>query len=235
MASKSYVCAIIVAGGSGRRFGNTTKKQFVKIGGKPALYYSVNAFENCSAVSEIVLVLPKDDLDFYDSVISKLKEFKKVKKITEGGKSRQDSVNKGLCKVPDTTDIVLVHDAARPLVDTRTINRVIEQTKLSDCAICAAPVNDTVKQTGKDNLIERTVPRDNLWLAQTPQGIRFDLIKQAYQNAADNNISGTDESSLVECLGIKPVIVQGPKHNIKITTPEDIKLAEFYLKEYADV
>ena len=235
MGSNIYVSAIIVAGGSGKRFGSITKKQFIEISGKPVLYYSIDAFEKCELVKEIVVVLPDENLEFYDATISKIKRFKKVQKVIEGGKQRQDSVYNGLKNVSDKTDIVIVHDAARPLVNVKIINQIIDQSKKSDCAICAIPVNDTVKQSNGNHLIEKTVPREGLWLAQTPQGFKYDLIMSAFQNAYDKNLIGTDESSLVERLGIKPAIVEGPKYNLKITKPEDLKLAEFYLKENTNV
>jgi 2-C-methyl-D-erythritol 4-phosphate cytidylyltransferase len=235
MDNNLYVSAIIVAGGNGRRFGGTTKKQFIEICGKPILYHSIDAFEKCKLVSEIVLVLPAENLEFYERTISKIKRFKKIQKTVKGGKKRQDSVYNGLKNVSDKADIVLVHDAARPLVNIKIINRVIDQSKKSGCAICAVRINDTVKQSSGDYLIEKTIPRDDLWLAQTPQGFKYDLIKSAFQNAYEKNLVGTDESSFVESLGIKPAIVEGPKYNIKITKPEDLKLAEFYLKEEINV
>lgn len=235
MGSNIYVSAIIVAGGGGKRFGSITKKQFIEINGKPVLYYSIDAFEKCELVKEIVVVLPGENLEFYDTTISKIKKFKKVQKVIEGGKQRQDSVYNGLNSVSDKTDIVLVHDAARPLVNVKIINQIIDQSKKSDCAICAIPINDTVKLSNGARLIEKTVPREGLWLAQTPQGFKYDLIMSAFQNAYDKNLIGTDESSLVERLGIKPAIVEGPKYNLKITKPEDLKLAEFYLKENTNV
>lgn len=230
-----YVSVIIVAGGTGKRFGNITKKQFADLCGKPVLYYSIDAFEKCKLVSEIVLVLPAEYMDSYDKSISRIKSFKKVKKIIQGGKQRQDSVYNGLKNVSNNADIVLVHDAARPLVSINIISKVIEQSNLSDCAICAVAINDTIKQSNGDHLVKQTIPRDDLWLAQTPQGFKYDLIMSAFKNAYDNNIYGTDESSFIELLGVKPAIVEGAKNNLKITNPEDLKLAEFYLKEIADV
>jgi len=230
-----YVSAIIVAGGNGKRFGSIEKKQFIEISGKPVLYYSIDAFERCELVSEIILVLPGENLEFYDRSISKIKRFKKVRKIIEGGNKRQDSVYNGLKNVSKKTEIVLVHDAVRPLVNIKLIKRVITESEKSDCAICAIPVNDTVKQSNENYLIEKTIPRNNLWLAQTPQGFKYNLIKSAFQNAYDKKLNGTDESSFVESLGIKPTIVEGSTYNLKITKPEDLKLAEFYLKESIDV
>ncbi len=232
---RPYVSAIIVAGGDARRFGGTTKKQFIEICGKPVLYYSIDAFEKCKLVSEIIVVLPAEDLGFYESTISRIKPFKKVQKSVQGGSTRQDSVYNGLKNVTDSADIVLVHDAARPLVDSSIIERVIEQSKETGSAICAVPLNDTVKQSNGNLLIEKTVAREDLWLAQTPQGFKYDLIMSAFQNAYESNIIGTDESSLVEHLGVKPSIVEGAKYNLKITNPEDLKLAEFYLKERVNV
>ncbi len=232
---KPNVSAIIVAGGTGKRFGNLGKKQFFELNGKPVLYYSIDAFDKCKLISEIILVLPAENMDYYDSTLAKIQNFENTIKVTEGGELRQDSVYKGLNKVSKNTDVVLVHDAARPLVSLKIIEQVIQHALLSDCAICALPVNDTLKQATADLVIEKTIPRDGLWLAQTPQGFKYHLLKSAMKYANDNKISGTDESSFVEQLGIKPVIVEGSKYNLKITNPEDLKLAEYYLKEMADV
>lgn len=228
---KPFVSAVILAGGSGSRLESTVKKQFLSLNNKPVLYYSIDTFQRSVSVDEIVIVLPADSMDYYSDKIAPLGQFPKVRQIARGGQRRQDSVFNGISIVSENTDIVLVHDAARPLVDTETIDRVAGQTMVSDCAICAVHINDTVKQTGHNGLIEKTISRDNLWLAQTPQGIKHDLLKRAFKHVQSNNLTVTDEAGLVELIGITPAVVQGSKYNIKITTSYDLKLAEFYLKE----
>jgi 2-C-methyl-D-erythritol 4-phosphate cytidylyltransferase len=225
-----HVSTIIAAGGVGKRFGDKVKKQFIKLCGKPILYYSLTEFEKCSLVSDIILVLPEDDLEEYEKKINNLGKFNKVSKIISGGKQRQDSVYRGLKKLSNNTDIVVIHDAARPLISSSIINLTIEQAALTGCAICAIKVKDTVKTINVNNRINGTLDRKSLWLAQTPQAFRYNIIKEAYEKAFIDNYFGTDESTLVERIGYKPSIVSGSEYNIKITESKDIELAKIYLK-----
>jgi len=221
--------AIIVAAGSGIRFGGNTKKQFIDLNGKPLLYYSLIRFELCKLISDIYLVLPKENIEFYDKKINKFYKFHKIKKIIPGGKQRQDSVYNGISHVPRDTDILVIHDAVRPLVSSEIIESVVNESAIHGCSVCAIHIKDTVKQSINKSEINATIPRDTLWLAQTPQAFRYDIINEAFNKAIEDNFVGTDESSLVERIGYKPHIVMGSEYNIKITKPSDLKFAEMYL------
>ena len=224
------VTAIIAAGGSGKRFGNTVKKQFVELVGKPVLYHSLSRFSECSLVSDIVLALPEAEVETYGKNIKELGLFKKIKHIIPGGINRQDSVYRAFCMLSDKTDIVVVHDAARPLINIDMIESSILAAQEQGSAICAVKVKDTVKQTDESNLVQNTLNRESLWLAQTPQAFRYNIIKKAYENALEHNYIGTDESSLVEKIGHRPRIINGSQFNIKITDPSDVELAKAFLE-----
>jgi len=225
------VTAIIAAGGLGKRFGNCVKKQFLELAGQPVLYHSLYKFEECKLVSDIVLVLPEDELDSYKKKIKKEGRFNKVIHVVPGGRHRQDSVYNAFSIISEETDIVVVHDAARPLISSSLIESTINEAVNQGCAICAVRVRDSVKKSGlNNNHIESTLDRESLYFAQTPQAFRYEIIKKAYENAIADNFLGTDESSLVERIGYRPSIVPGSQFNIKITEQADLKLAEAYLE-----
>jgi 2-C-methyl-D-erythritol 4-phosphate cytidylyltransferase len=204
------VSVIIVAAGSGRRFG--CPKQFLILKGKTVLDWSLERYSQHKRVSKIVLVLPN--------------KYPKIMEIAEGGRTRQESVTAGFkCLSLNPMDVVLVHDAARPLVTTGLIDRVIAAVMEHGAAVPLIPVEDTVKEM-KGNKILRTVERSNLYLAQTPQGFLFGLLQKTLMEAGDKNWEGTDEASLVELMKHKVIGVPGEKSNIKITNPVDMKIAE---------
>ena len=225
------VTAIIAAGGLGKRFGHRIKKQFLELNGQPILYYSLNRFEECELVSDIILVLPEDEIDEYTTKIRKAGRFNKIKDIVPGGQHRQDSVYNAIQVISEETDILVVHDAARPLISINLIESTINEAVNQGCAICAVRVRDTIKKSGLYNShVESTLDRESLYLAQTPQAFRYEIIKKAFDDAIANNFLGTDESSLVERIGYRPSIVPGSQFNIKITEQADIKLAKTYLE-----
>lgn len=213
------VSVIIVAAGSGKRFGRP--KQFVSLKGKPVLEWSLEKFSRHKQISQIILVVPKG------SQINDIKQrYPKIMEIAEGGETRQESVAAGFkCLSLNPKDVVLVHDAARPLVSPGLIERVISAVIKSGAAIPLIPVEDTVKEM-KDNRVLRTVERSHLYLAQTPQGFLFQLLQKTLKETADKKWIGTDEASLVEFMMEKIVGVQGEKSNIKITSAVDLKIAE---------
>lgn len=213
------VSVIIVAAGSGKRFG--CPKQFLILKRKTVLDWSLERFSQHKRVSKIVLVLPKR------SQVHEIKDkYPKIIEIAEGGKTRQESVTAGFkCLSLNPMDVVLVHDAARPLVTTGLIDRVIAAVMEHGAAVPLIPVEDTVKEM-KGNKILRTVERSNLYLAQTPQGFLFGLLQKTLMEAEDKNWEGTDEASLVELMKHKVIGVPGEKSNIKITNPVDMKIAE---------
>ncbi len=220
----SEVTAIIVAAGEGKRFG--LSKQFVLLGGKPILDRCLEMFEAHKKVTEIVLVLKdvslkKEYLDRYRKIVA----------VAKGGKRRQDSVLSGFNQVdPEKSEIVLVHDGVRSLVSEDLIDRVIEAAREAGAAVPAIPVEDTIKLV-EGNEVSRTLDREKILRVQTPQGFSYPILKAALDKAKEENFYGTDEASLVERIGKKVFVVQGDPKNIKITTPEDLRIAEAFLED----
>jgi 2-C-methyl-D-erythritol 4-phosphate cytidylyltransferase len=216
--------AIIVAAGKGERIGGNIPKQFIEIKKKPVLAYTIEKFEKCELVNEIVLVVPEDYMSFCSYNVIDVYDFRKVKRILSGGKERQDSVYKGLSALSENTDMVVIHDGVRPFISTQKIKESIELCEKQKAVILALPVNETVKRV-EDEYVVTTLNREKLWIAQTPQVFEYKLILDAYKKAIDDGFVGTDDSSLVERLGFKVKVLQGEYENIKITTAEDLVLA----------
>ncbi len=222
--------AIIAAAGSGTRFGADKPKQFLEILGKPLIVHTLEVFEVCPVIDEIILVLPALQAESFRA-IAEQHNLKKLVKTVAGGESRAGSVRNGLDAVKaEPADIITVHDGARPLVTIDEITSTIEKASETGAACLVAPVSDTIKQVF-DGKIVRTINRANLRRALTPQAFRFDILKRAF---AENGVSeaATDECFLVEKLGIEVSTVEGNARNIKITTPEDWVLAENLLKQF---
>lgn len=218
------VSVVIVAAGEGERFG--APKQFSLLKGKPVLDWSLEKFENHESVDEIILVLKDDERG--EKILT---QYKKIASVVKGGKRRQDSVLEGFNLIdPPKAGIVLVHDAARPLVDAGLISRVIKVTLEKGAAIPALPVEDTVKEVAEQEVL-KTLERKRLFRVQTPQGFFYSVLKEALEKAQQENYYGTDEAALVERMGKRVYVVQGNPKNIKITVPEDIKLAEVFLED----
>jgi len=221
--------AIIVAAGSGTRFGGARPKQFLEIGGKPLLSHTLEKFENCAAIDEIILVLSTGEIAGFQAVTEKFKPTK-LKRIVAGGSTRAESVFNGLKAIDqEIAAIIAVHDGARPFVSGEEITATVEKAKETGAACLAALVTDTIKEVA-DGKIVRTIERATLRRALTPQAFRFEILQKAFAGA---NLSeaATDECYLVERLGCEIAIVEGSAKNIKITTREDWKLAEILLKE----
>ena len=224
------VAVVIAAGGRGRRMGGSLPKQFLRLGGTPVLQRTVAAFHGIPAVRWIFLVVPRAHLARTRSLVRRA-GFTKVAGIVPGGKERQDSVWSGLAACRGRADVVLVHDAARPLVERSVIAAVIRAANRYGAAVAAVRTKDTIKVESRrrPGYFSRTLPRDGLWSVQTPQGFRFDILWRAHRRARRAGFVGTDEASLVERLGVPVRIVPGSERNIKITTPEDRRLAESLL------
>ncbi len=222
--------AIIAAAGWGKRFGVDKRKQFQSLGGKPVIVHSIEGFEESPSVGEIILVVSEDSIDHCREEIVEKFQFKKIKGVIPGGEERQHSVKMGFSSISNKTDIVVVHDGVRPFVTVDMIEESIKEALKWGGAIVATPVKDTVKESS-EGYIQRTLPRESLWLAQTPQAFRYDVLKRAYEMSEEDGFLGTDESSLVERLGIRVKLIRGSQMNIKITTEEDLLLAELALKE----
>jgi 2-C-methyl-D-erythritol 4-phosphate cytidylyltransferase len=209
--------------------GGSLPKQFLTLGGVPILVHSLRALEAADTVSEIILAVPEADREFCLSEIITPYGFKKVTRIVAGGAQRQDSVRHGLEAVGKGVNIVLVHDAVRPFLTVEMIGRVIAAAVKHGAAVAAIPMRDTVKLVGDDGLIEKTVDRGQLWLAQTPQAFRRTLFQEAHREAQLDGFHGTDDVQLVERLGYPVAVVEGSGENIKITKPEDLAIGEAIL------
>lgn len=212
-------------------------KQFTELAGTPILIHTLRAFAAIDAISEIWIALRENEIEgFRERLETEAKDvLRKKVELVVGGEHRQQSVEHALSKISAAADdIVLVHDAVRPLVSTEIIREVIVAAKKYGAAIAGLPAVDTVKQverTSEGAIIKATIPRAGVVLAQTPQGFRYDVIKKVFDEATADGFMGTDEASLAERSGHEVAVVMGSPRNIKITTPGDMELAEFYLKK----
>lgn len=226
-----YVSVIIAAAGMSNRMGSKINKQFIAIGGKPILAHTIEKFEKCRYIDEIILVAKEEEIEYCRKEIVKKYRFNKVSNIIRGGKERQDSVYNGILALNEKSDIVLTHDGARPFVKIENIEDGIKGTIEHGACVIGVPVTDTIKVVGENKTIDSTPQRSLLWAAQTPQCFLKDLLIKGYENAIDDGFVGTDDSSIVERIGYDVKMVMGSYENIKITTPEDIILAESLFKD----
>ena len=241
------VFVIIPAAGFGTRMaaaetaprsavGKWPSKQFAEIHGTPVLIHTLRKFAASNSVQEIHLALRKGDIEGFRQRLQQEK-FQRSIQIVEGGEHRQQSVANALTQLKAAAnDIVLVHDAVRPLVDEEIIESVIQAAQKYGAAIAGLPASDTIKlveRTAEGAIITSTMPRERVVMAQTPQGFRFSVIKKAFDDAAADGFIGTDEASLVERSGHEVAVVMGSPRNLKITTPADLELAEFYISQPA--
>ncbi len=223
------VTAIITAAGKGTRMNSSVNKQYLKIADIPVLARTISAFESCSVVDNIILVVNEDDINFCKHEIVEEFNFKKVISLVSGGAERQNSVYKGLCSIRDDKGIVLIHDGARPFVTNKNIVDCIEAAREFGACGIGVRSKDTIKISDENGYVQSTPDRNNLWSIQTPQGFMYDIIKDAHDKAVQNGYVGTDDMVLVEKLGIPVKIVEGSYQNIKITTPEDLIMGESML------
>ena len=218
------VAAVLPAGGAGLRMGGV-RKQYTELAGEPVLLRSLRPFLEHPEVEWVVVVLPAGDVD--DPPF----ELPAGVTVVAGGAERGDSVRNGLAVVPEAADAVLIHDAARPLLPGVVVERVLRAIGGGTGAIAAVPVADTLKRVDADGRITATVDRSGLWRAQTPQGFPRATIAEAYARAAAEGVTGTDDAALVERYGGRVTVVEGDTRNLKITRPEDLRLAELLLAE----
>ena len=217
--------AIIAAAGAGTRMASDRPKQFLLLAGTPILFHTLKTFEQCDNIHEVIVVLPAEESAGFVSAAGKY-GLRKVARVVPGGATRAESVQRGLMSIRSATaEIVAVHDGVRPFVTVEEIDAVVTAAKTDGAAILVAPVTDTIKQVN-DQRIVQTLDRAGLRRALTPQCFRYDVLRQAYQAADVADPSLTDESVLVEKLGIPVSIVEGSPRNIKITTAEDLAIAE---------
>jgi len=220
MSSKQKVGVVIAAAGSGERMGEVDK-MFALLGGKPVLVRVVDVFQSCDLIDQVVVVVSKQSLEKCRQLGTE-QAWSKVADICPGGERRQDSVAAGLNRIRDCHWVV-IHDGARPLVTEDLIRRGLVEAEETGAAVAAVPVTDTIKVAGDDRLVQHTPLRDNLWAVQTPQVFRFDMITEAYRRV---KAEVTDDASLVEQSGYKVKLYMGSYDNIKVTTPDDLALAE---------
>lgn len=213
------VAAIIVAAGRGRRLGGI-KKQFLHLKGKTVLQRSIEAFSPVDDVTEIVVVVPPEDIEWV-----KEQSYPKITEVVAGGNTREESVQLGMKAVSDKAKYIAVHDAARPLISPEDINRVIMDAKRCGAALLGLPLKDTVKKV-ENGYVLSTLPRETLFTVQTPQVFSRELFEKAINQKIENQ---TDDSQWIEALGERVYITLGSERNIKITTEQDLQLAEFLL------
>jgi 2-C-methyl-D-erythritol 4-phosphate cytidylyltransferase len=231
------VTVILPAAGLGTRMGRsvpekagTSRKQFMLLEGSPILLHTIRKFAATSAVSEIVVALRPEDIEWVRELL-RVEKFGKPVRLVEGGDSRQDSVEHALATLDDATELVAVHDAVRPFIEHSVLEKVFAEAEENGAAIVGIVPVDTVKQVHR-NKIRQTIPRERLILAQTPQVFRFELLKSAFAKAREDGFAGTDESSLVERLDqVEVSVVPGSDRNLKITKPSDMDLARLFLSE----
>ena len=221
---------VIVSAGRGSRMKADINKQFLKLKGKEVIAHTIDKFYNNTNIDEIVVVVKEDEAEFFRKNIIEKYGYKNIK-IAFGGEERQDSVFNGLKAVNERCDIVLIHDGARPFVTDEIIKNSIECAKKNKCVIVGVPVKDTIKIINKDNEVCDTPNRSTLWSIQTPQVFEYLSIIKAHKIAKEKSYYGTDDSMLMEYLGYNVKVIEGSYNNIKITTPEDLKIGEEILNE----
>jgi 2-C-methyl-D-erythritol 4-phosphate cytidylyltransferase len=224
------VTSIIAAGGKGIRMQSRTRKQYLHLDGMPVLARTLKVFNDCPAIDQILLVVPGEDFEFVRQNTLPFIHPEKSIMLVSGGDCRQNSVYNGITKIKNKDCIVVVHDGVRPFVTCEDIVNGIQAAEEYGAGILGIPVDETLKQANDVNFIEKTIERDRIWVAQTPQVFRYKLLRDAHESAIKRGITGTDDAFLVEDLGWPVKMVKGNKYNIKITTPEDMKFAQAIVK-----
>ncbi|GKX30496.1 2-C-methyl-D-erythritol 4-phosphate cytidylyltransferase [Vallitalea longa] len=224
-------CTVIIpAAGKGKRMNTKKSKQYIELLDKPILAYTIDAFEKCDKIDNIILVVGKNEIEYVRKEIVEKYNFNKVIEIIEGGKERQDSVYEGIKSLSSNTDVVLIHDGARPFIETELIEKAIINAYEYGACVVGVRVKDTIKVSDGDNNIIDTPNRNTLWSIQTPQAFKKDLITMVYGRGINDKYNATDDSMLVEKYSdIKVKIVEGAYSNIKITTSEDLIIAKSFL------
>ena len=225
------VAAIIVAAGKGLRMQDSLRKQYLALAGLPIITHTLTVFDKCDLVDHIYLVIPPDDFDFCrEKILDRIQPSGNIK-LVAGGARRQQSVYQGLQQIGPGCRIVIIHDGVRPFVRHDQIVACVNGAEKFGSCILGVPAYDTLKQVDKSGRIANTIARDAIWLAQTPQVFRYELIKKAHDQARLDGYQGTDDASLVERLGAAVKIIGGSRSNIKITNQEDLKIARALLKK----
>jgi 2-C-methyl-D-erythritol 4-phosphate cytidylyltransferase len=225
--------AIIVAAGAGKRIKGELPKQFLTLGDKPILAHTIDKFERCDLIDQIILVVPEDYMGYCSQAIVDKFSFRKIKKIVCGGKERQDSVYLGLKACPGNSSIVAIHDGVRPFISSDKISESVRLCQTKKAVVLAISPKDTVKRA-ENGMVVTTLDRNKLCLVQTPQVFEYELILDAHQRAKEDGFVGTDDSALVERLGNQVTIMEGDYQNIKITTAADLMTAKRLLVKEGD-
>lgn len=224
------LAAVVLAAGQGKRMQAGCNKQFLMLGDRPVLAQTLAVFEACPAIDQIIVVARAEECAYCQAEIVEKYQLRKVRAVVAGGAERQDSVYQGLLALGEDSGYVAVHDGARPLVTDEVIIRVLEAAEPDCGAVPGVPVKDTIKRTDEQGLVLETPPRASLWSVQTPQIFERGMLLKAYEAAQHEGYYGTDDASLVEHQGGAVRIVMGSYDNIKLTTPEDLPLAEDILR-----
>ncbi len=226
-----HVVALVPAAGMGKRMAAGINKQYLMLRGKPILAHTLTLFEKAPFVDAVYVIVPEDEIPYCRENVLEPYGFRKIAGIVAGGRERQQSVYNGLQAAAgmQSDDLVIIHDGVRPLLQLELLERSLEVARRYDGALVAVPVKDTVKSVAA-GVVVGTPRREDLWLAQTPQTFRYEIIREAHDKADREGYLGTDDASLVERLGKRVHIVMGDYRNIKITTPEDMLLAEAFLE-----
>lgn len=222
---------IIPAAGAGTRMGNTVKKQFLSLGSRPILAWTLEALSRISWVNSIYLILPENQIEYVQSEILVKYQFNKVNQLIAGGAERQDSVYAGLKRLPEGEHWIMVHDGVRPFIAEKLVRQLRAKAFHTGAAVLGVPIRETIKRVSSNRIIS-TEDRQHFWLIQTPQIFRKSILVDAYEKAFRENYYGTDDSSLVERTGTTVSTVEGHSYNLKITSPEDLVVAEKLLSVY---
>lgn len=223
------VAALVPAAGKGRRIKSKTEKPYIKLFGKPILAHTLIKLSKNRYIDEIIVAVNKNKIPKVNREIIKRFRIKKVK-LVAGGKQRKDSVFNALKNISSDIDYVLIHDCVRPFISNNLIHSSLKAAKTFGASVVCVPILPTLKHISKNGLIQHTPDRSNFWGAQTPQVFRRDLIERSYKKLGKKKLNITDDSMLVEMIGIKPKLIMGSYSNIKITTPEDLELAKLFMK-----
>jgi 2-C-methyl-D-erythritol 4-phosphate cytidylyltransferase/2-C-methyl-D-erythritol 2,4-cyclodiphosphate synthase len=223
--------AIIPAGGAGTRLKSHVAKQFLLLDGLPILVHTLKVFQESKDIDDIIVAVPPDELVSVRQELIEKYNLTKVMTTVAGGTQRQDSVKNCLEAVTGDCDMAVIHDAVRPFVTEELISKVVEAARITGAASAGVKAKDTIKETTEDNNVWATVPRHNLWLTQTPQAFKLELLKEAFKKAYDEKFYGTDDASLIERIGKEVKMVEGFYVNIKITTREDMMIADALMKK----
>lgn len=224
---------VIAAAGSGSRMGSKISKQYLQLEGHPVLTYSLKMFEDYAAVDEVIIVAREKDIEYCQKEIIKKYGYRKVSQVVAGGKERQDSVWVGLRQLHQDTDFVAVHDGARPLLTARLLDELLAQARQWGAAIPGVLARDTMKMVDRDGFVSQTLDRSSILAIQTPQVFRFAELWEAYQLARAEGFVSTDDASLFEKYIGRVKVVAGDVNNLKITTPQDLVVAEAILRDLA--